>query len=114
VAAHPEGFRSQGQVALRFTLSVPDAAPLPAVPRWSPASLTRWDRGHCLGGPECDLLSHVLDTGDFQLAIASWDAGADPDLTPFWSSTSTRRTGTTSRAVPPIRSWTRTWPPSPP
>jgi ABC-type transport system substrate-binding protein len=31
----------------------------------------------------------VLDTGDFQLAIASWDAGADPDLTPFWSSTST-------------------------
>ena len=39
--------------------------------------------------PSATFLSHVLDTGDFQLAIASWDAGADPDLTPFWGSAST-------------------------
>ncbi|MGD1034762.1 MAG: hypothetical protein ABR977_10060, partial [Candidatus Dormibacteria bacterium] len=39
--------------------------------------------------PSTGFLSHVLVPGDFQLAIASWDAGADPDLTGFWSSTAT-------------------------
>ena len=86
----PEGFRSQGQVALRFTLSVPDAAPLPAVATMVAGQLDALGIAVTVSvDPSATFLSHVLDTGDFQLAIASWDAGADPDLTPFWSSTST-------------------------
>jgi peptide/nickel transport system substrate-binding protein len=86
----PQGFRAQGAVVLRFTLDVPDAAPLPQV-----ASMVAQQLG-AVGiavtvsvDPSATFLSDVLDTGKFQLAIASWDAGADPDLTPFWSSTST-------------------------
>jgi ABC-type transport system substrate-binding protein len=77
-------------VALRFTLSVPDAAPLPAVATMVASQLGGLGIAVTVSvDPSATFLSNVLDTGDFQLAIASWDAGADPDLTSFWSSTST-------------------------
>jgi peptide/nickel transport system substrate-binding protein len=86
----PEGFRAQGQVALHFTLSVPDAAPLPAVATMVAGQLGALGIAVTVSvDPSATFLSQVLDAGDFQLAIASWDAGANPDLTSFWSSTST-------------------------
>jgi peptide/nickel transport system substrate-binding protein len=86
----PAGFRSDGDVALQFTLSVPDAAPLPAVARMVAGQLGALGIAVTVSvDPSATFLTHVLDTGDFQLAIASWDAGADPDLTSFWGSTST-------------------------
>ena len=88
--ATPAGFRSQGGVALHFTLSVPDASPLPAVARMVAGQLGALGIAVTVSvDPSATFLTHVLDTGDFQLAIASWDAGADPDLTSFWGSTST-------------------------
>jgi peptide/nickel transport system substrate-binding protein len=86
----PEGFRSRGELELRFTLNVPDAAPLPAVARMVAGQLGALGIAVTVSvDPGATFLSHVLDTGDFQLAIASWDAGADPDLTSFWGSAST-------------------------
>jgi peptide/nickel transport system substrate-binding protein len=93
-AMTPAGYRAQGAVVLHFTLDVPDAAPLPEV-----ANVVAQE----LGGvgvsvtvtvdPSATFLSDVLDPGRFDLAIASWDAGADPDLTPFWGSASTPPAG---------------------
>jgi ABC-type transport system substrate-binding protein len=77
-------------VALHFTLSVPDAAPLPAVAQMVAGQLDAVGISVTVAvAPSAGFLSHVLIPGDFQLAIASWDVGADPDLTGFWSSTAT-------------------------
>ncbi len=85
-----EGGRSLGGVALHFTLSVPDAAPLPEVAQLVAQQLDAVGISVTVAvTPSTGFLSHVLVPGDFQLAIASWDAGADPDLTGFWSSTAT-------------------------
>ncbi|MGA9114637.1 MAG: ABC transporter substrate-binding protein [Candidatus Dormiibacterota bacterium] len=87
---NPEGGRTLGGVALHFTLSVPDAAPLPAVAQVVADQLDAVGISVTVAvAPSTGFLSHVLVPGDFQLAIASWDAGADPDLTGFWSSTAT-------------------------
>ena len=77
-------------MTLHFTLRVPDAAPLPAVAQMVAGQLE--DVGISVTvavDPSTSFLNHVLIPGNFQLAIASWDAGADPDLTGFWSSTAT-------------------------
>ncbi len=86
----PQGFRAQGTVVLNFTLSVPDAAPLPQVASMVAAQLGAVGIGVTVSvQPSATFLSDVLDPSSFQLAIASWDAGADPDLTSFWASTAT-------------------------
>ena len=86
----PGGGRTLGGVALHFTLSVPDAAPLPAVAQMVAGQLDAVGISVTVAvAPSTGFLSHVLIPGDFQLAIASWDVGADPDLTGFWSSTAT-------------------------
>ena len=86
----PAGFRAQGTQVLNFTLSVPDAAPLPQVASMVAAQLGAVGVGVTVSvQPSATFLSDVLDPSNFQLAIASWDAGAGPDLTPFWGSTST-------------------------
>ena len=90
----PTGDRSRDGVALKFTLTVPDAAPLPEV-----ASAVA-DQLDVLGiattvsvVPSSQFLSRVLLSTRFQLAIASWDNGADPDVSSYWRSTSTPPTG---------------------
>ncbi|MGO8687936.1 MAG: ABC transporter substrate-binding protein [Candidatus Dormibacteria bacterium] len=87
----PDGTRAGGSgVRLSFTLSVPDAAPLPAVAQMVAAQLDAVGISMTVDVvPAAGFLSGVLLPGRFQMAIASWDAGADPDLSAFWGSTST-------------------------
>jgi peptide/nickel transport system substrate-binding protein len=90
----PGGARAQGGVALRFTLSVPDAAPLPAVAQMVADQLDAVGISVTVSvSPSATFLDDVLIPGNFQMAIASWDAGPDPDLTGFWSSSSTPPNG---------------------
>ena len=90
----PQGYRARDGVPLDFQLSVPDAAPLPEVASMIAAQLGAVGIAVTVSvDPSATFLSEVLDTGDFQLAIASWDAGANPDLIPFWGSTSTPPNG---------------------
>jgi peptide/nickel transport system substrate-binding protein len=94
VATPPQGYRARDGVSLDFQLSVPDAAPLPEVASMVAAQLGAMGIAVTVSvDPSATFLSHVLDTGEFQLAIASWDAGANPDLTTFWGSTSTPPNG---------------------
>ena len=90
----PDGTRGDGGVLLHYTLSVPDAAPLPEV-----ADMVA-DQLDAVGisvtvqvTPSAGFLDGVLLSGEFQMAIASWNAGPDPDLTAFWGSTSTPPNG---------------------
>ena len=90
----PQGYRARDGVPLDFQSSVPDAAPLPEVASMVAAQLGAVGIAVAVSvDPSATFLSDVLDTGEFQLAIASWDAGADPDLTTFWGSTSTPPNG---------------------
>ena len=85
----PYGARIKGGVSLTFTLSVPDAAPLPAVAQMVAAQLVNVGIAVSVSVvPSTTYLADVLEPGKFQLALASWDQGADPDLTDFWASTS--------------------------
>jgi peptide/nickel transport system substrate-binding protein len=85
-----DGTREDGGTLLHYTLSVPDAAPLPEVADMVADQLA--GVGITLTvqvTPAASFLSGVLLSGQYQMAIASWDAGPDPDLTAFWGSTST-------------------------
>jgi peptide/nickel transport system substrate-binding protein len=90
----PDGTRTNGGARLAFTLSVPDAAPLPAVADTLAAQLDAVGISVTVDVvPSASFLSGVLVPGRFQLAIASWDAGPDPNLTAFWGSASTPPNG---------------------
>ena len=88
--APPGGFRTQDGVPLQFTLAVPDAAPLPSVAQMVAQQLDAVGIAVTVSViPTATFLDDVLIPGKFELAIASWDAGPDPDLTGFWASTAT-------------------------
>ena len=91
----PDGTRADGGgVRLSFTLNVPDAAPLPAVADLVAAQLDAVGISVTVAvTPSAGFLSGVLLPKRFQLAIASWDAGPDPNVTAFWGSTSTPPNG---------------------
>jgi peptide/nickel transport system substrate-binding protein len=83
----PDGVRARGDQSLSFTLSVPDAAPLPAVASEVRSQLMQI--GIALTVRLVAPLSFVtasLDTHAFQLALGDWEAGPDPDVSTFWRS----------------------------
>ena len=83
-----DGVRRRAGVALQLTLSVPDAAPLPEVARMVATQLGAVGILVTVSvAPSPTFLNSVLIPGDFQLAIAAWDPGPDPDLTAYWAST---------------------------
>lgn len=88
--AEPGAVRSQGGLGLSFDLQVADAAPLPAVADALAAQL------RAIGiqlvvtvRPAGSFLDSVLTPGDFQLALAAWDLGPDPDVSALWASSAT-------------------------
>lgn len=90
----PTGERSRDGISLNFTLSVPDVAPLPEVASGVVAQLKSLGIATAvLLVPDGQFLSGVLLSEQFQLAIASWDNGADPDVSSYWLSTATPPTG---------------------
>lgn len=82
-----DGVRQKSGQRLAYTLSVPDAAPLPAVAGALVKQL------HAIGiavtvqvvKPD-DFEPSVLVPGHFDLVVADWDNGPDPDVSSFWRS----------------------------
>jgi peptide/nickel transport system substrate-binding protein len=88
----PSGVREKKGVVLAFTLTVPDVEPLPTVAREVASQMT--PLGVNLYVDVVPALSFVNTTvvpHAFQLALADWDGGPDPDVSSFWR----------SNAVPP-------------
>ncbi len=84
------GALTKGAVSLSFTLSVADAAPLPAVAQALAGQLAPLGISvHVVQMPARGFLHQVLEPGSFQLALAAWNAGPDPDVSQFWASTAT-------------------------
>jgi peptide/nickel transport system substrate-binding protein len=88
--AGPDGIRAKAGQRLAFTLSVPEAAPLPAVAD----GLARQLHGIGIGvtvsvvRPEA-FEPTVLVPANFDMVVADWDNGPDPDVSSFWRSNAT-------------------------
>jgi peptide/nickel transport system substrate-binding protein len=82
-----DGVRHKGDQRLAFTVTVPDAAPLPTVGGVLAQQL------HGIGvaltvnvvKPQ-DFEPTVLVPQSFDMVVADWDNGPDPDLSSFWRS----------------------------
>jgi peptide/nickel transport system substrate-binding protein len=95
------GVRRKGSVHLELSLDVPDVDPFPAVGRElakqldalgislavRPVAPQRFERDV--------LLPHA-----FQLAVADWDNGADPDISSYWRSNATPPNGVNVSGLP--------------
>ena len=85
--------RARGSVRLAFTVSVPDVAPIPVVAAELVSQMaTIGIELKVAAIPEPDFRSHVIEPHAFEIAIADWDNGADPDISEYWRSS----------AIPPI------------
>jgi peptide/nickel transport system substrate-binding protein len=82
-----DGVRHRGDLRLAFTLSVPDAAPLPGVATELARQLH--DIGVAVGvsvvKPDA-FEPTVLLPQKFDMVVADWDNGPDPDVSSFWRS----------------------------
>jgi peptide/nickel transport system substrate-binding protein len=82
-----DGVRHKGDLRLAFTLSVPDAAPLPGVATELARQLH--DIGVAVGvsvvKPDA-FEPTVLLPQKFDMVVADWDNGPDPDVSSFWRS----------------------------
>jgi peptide/nickel transport system substrate-binding protein len=97
-----DGVRRKGSQRLVFTLTVPDAAPLPAVA----AALSRQ-----LDGIQIAVEVHVVKAdsfeptvlvpGSFDMVVADWDNGPDPDVSSFWRSNASPPHGFNVSGGPP-------------
>jgi peptide/nickel transport system substrate-binding protein len=97
-----DGVRHKGNQRLAFTVSVPAAVPLPTVA----AAL-----GQQLRGIGVDLTVNVVKPADFEptvlvpqgfdMVIADWDNGPDPDVSSFWRSNATPPHGFNVSGSPP-------------
>jgi len=85
--AGADGVRHKGTTRLAFTLSVPDAAPLPAVA----AELVRQLREVGIALTASVVKPAVFEQTvvmpqSFDMLVADWDNGPDPDISSFWRS----------------------------
>ncbi len=86
----PGGVRSREGVELRLDLQVADAAPLPAVASALATQLRAIGIQLTVSVvPASTFLDSVLTPGSFQLALAAWDLGPDPDVSALWASSAT-------------------------
>ena len=88
----PAGVREKHGVVLAFTIAVPDADPLPTVAKELATQLAVVGANVYVDVvPALTYVNTTLVPHNFQLALADWDAGPDPDVSSFWR----------SNAVPP-------------
>jgi ABC-type transport system substrate-binding protein len=79
--------RARDGVPLTLKLAVGDVAPLPAVARELAAELGAVGiRVTVTPTPATDFFAKVLAPGAFDLALADWDNGSDPDVSSYWRS----------------------------
>ena len=83
----PDGVRLRDGHALAFTLTVPNADPLPAVALEVRRQLRQIGVGLTLDPvPPSTFVGAALDSHLFQMALGDWDEGPDPDVSTFWRS----------------------------
>jgi peptide/nickel transport system substrate-binding protein len=90
--AAPTGIRARNGVQLSFAITAPNANPLPAVAQELSLGLEKIGIVLYVNlVPPQAFVAASLTPHTFQVALADWDAGPDPDVTTFWR----------SNAVPP-------------
>jgi peptide/nickel transport system substrate-binding protein len=98
----PDGVRHKGETRLAFSLSVPDAAPMPAVG----VELARQLRSVGIAVTPAVVKpaafeQTVLVPESFDMVVADWDNGPDPDVSSFWRSNATPPHGFNVSGGPP-------------
>jgi peptide/nickel transport system substrate-binding protein len=83
----PDGVRQKGNQRLAFTVTVPDAAPLPTVGGVLAQQLRSIGIALTVNvvKPQ-DFEPTVLVPQSFDMVVADWDNGPDPDVSSFWRS----------------------------
>jgi len=83
----PTGIRERGSQALDFTLKVANAAPLPEVAKELTEQLSAIGmRVRVEVVPSQSYVGADLAPHTFEMALADWDGGPDPDVSSFWRS----------------------------
>jgi peptide/nickel transport system substrate-binding protein len=96
-----DGIRRHAGSALTFTLSVADVAPLPEVARGVAAQLAAIGVSvDVTPVPASTFDATVLAPQKFDMAIADWDNGPDPDISGFWRSNATPPHGENVSGIP--------------
>jgi peptide/nickel transport system substrate-binding protein len=86
----PDGVRQRAGATLRFSLSVPDVAPLPEVAHAVSRQLGAMGIAiDVTPVPAASFDASVLSPAKFDMAIVDWDSGPDPDISSFWRSNAT-------------------------
>lgn len=81
------GVRVRDSIPLAYVLTVPDADPLRAVAREVAQQLGAIGISVTIRPvPAASYEQTVLFAGQFDLALADWDSGPDPDISSFWRS----------------------------
>lgn len=97
-----DGLRHKGAEALAFTLTVPDAAPLPAVATELAGQLHTVGVAVTVKVVKADAFeSTVVVPGSFDMVVADWDNGPDPDVSSFWRSNASPPHGFNVSGGPP-------------
>lgn len=97
----PGGIRVRDGVPLAYVLTVPDADPLRAVAREVARQLEVIGISVTIRPvPPASYEQTVLFAEQFDLALADWDSGPDPDVSSFWRSNATPPRGSNVSGEP--------------
>jgi peptide/nickel transport system substrate-binding protein len=87
-AAGPGGVRVRGAVRLQLRLAVADVIPLPDVAHGVATQLAAAGISvQVTTMPTASLRQLLVGGGGYDLAVADWETGPDPDVSSFWRST---------------------------
>lgn len=95
------GVRVKGSVRLDYTLDVPDAGPLPAVAHELALQLAAVGIGATVVRVPSDRFTEsVVFSPTYDMAVAEWDSGADPDVSAYWRSNAKPPAGFNASGLP--------------
>ncbi|MEO8897485.1 MAG: ABC transporter substrate-binding protein [Candidatus Dormibacter sp.] len=84
----PDGVRVRGTARLHLGLVVADVAPLPEMAASLARQLSATGIDVAVSPlPAADLTRLLVGGGKYDMALADWDSGPDPDVSSFWRST---------------------------
>ncbi len=90
----PDGVRLRNRTPLRLRLAVADVVPLPDVAAVVATELSGIGiDAQVTTMPATSLRQLLVGGGGFDMAVADWDVGPDPDVSSFWRSTAVPPTG---------------------
>jgi peptide/nickel transport system substrate-binding protein len=95
------GVRTRNGEVLTYPLTVPDADPLPEVADAIAKQLQKIGVSLTVHPvPVAQFLDKVISPGAFDVAIADWDNGPDPDVSAYWRSNATPPNGFNVSGLP--------------